>query len=272
VSRGAASGYEHRDRAQESAHSPHAHHRQVREGYRVEQSFCGGEARRWADGEARRHHDQRQAPQNPRRGTSYTIGARGAASQARPTPRWLQETATTAVMPPGCVAATHCQKGCVKGPQATQSPTEGVARPREACGERAERVLTESRRSTRSASERARNASAPSPSARPRCKNGCTQVRKRLPTKGSEEVGDVGELREICAETHTRSMVVRTKRQSASKCCQKSAKKASEHSALCLRRGVRPRKGSSQRGESPADQHRTQRFSGAPLSAGRRLS
>ena len=49
-------------------------------------------------------------------------------SQARPTPRKLQETATRALGPPGCVAATHCQKACAKGLQAAKSPAEGVAR------------------------------------------------------------------------------------------------------------------------------------------------
>jgi hypothetical protein len=49
-------------------------------------------------------------------------------SQARPTPRKLQETATRALGPPGCVAATHCQKACAKGLQAAKSPEEGVAR------------------------------------------------------------------------------------------------------------------------------------------------
>ena len=214
-------------------------------------------------------------PQNPDRTTSYTIGARGAAFQARPTPRWLQETATAAVMPPGSAAATHYQKGCVKSPHATQSPTEGVARPREGCGERAERVLAESRRSTRSASERARNASAPWPSARPRYKTG-PRTGAKAPSVGSEEMETwASYARTALRRTHAvwSSAPNGKVRQSAAKRARRRRQRAVR--CVCARRPVW--KGSSHRGERARPTHglhahRAQRFSGAPLSASRRLS
>jgi len=139
-------------------------------------------------------------------------------------------------------AATHCQKGCVKGPQATQSPTEGVARPREACGERAGRVLAESKAERslrlRKSAQRVRTLAQRFDTD---TKPGREQARKRLPLGARKETW-ASYAQPALRRTQA---VVRTKRQSASKCCRKSVEEASARSALCLSRGP----GSSHRGE-----------------------
>lgn len=68
VTRGSAWGAEHRDGAQESSHSPHAHHKQVGEGFRAKKSVRGGQRRnqqRRADGEARAPLTARGASTTP---------------------------------------------------------------------------------------------------------------------------------------------------------------------------------------------------------------